>query len=86
VRIARGGHRHHHTSGNVYNRPPMSEHPPHRPRGRPRLDPEARLVRLSVSVTEQQYDRVFRIAQREGVTMPEVIRQVLRAAEKKTDH
>ena len=46
-------------------------------RGRPPLDINDPSVRLTVALTGRQFDDVFRLAQREKVTMPEVVRRLL---------
>lgn len=54
-------------------------------RGRPALAPGDKAVSVSVSLPGRTYDQIFRAAQQQRVTVPEVIRQRLRNFEiKKT--
>jgi hypothetical protein len=47
-------------------------------RGRPRLAPDDRLVPVSVRLPAKEYDALCAKAQREAVSVPEVIRRALR--------
>jgi hypothetical protein len=51
-----------------------------RPRGRPSLEPQTPSVKVTVQLSTTQYDAVYKRAQAARVTMPEWIRQALRAA------
>jgi hypothetical protein len=48
-----------------------------RGRGRPPLDPSARSVAIQLRVPARDYDVLYGRAQREGVSIPEVVRRDL---------
>jgi hypothetical protein len=48
-----------------------------KPGGRPRLDPNDNSVQVCVSVPSRQYDDIYRRAQQDRVSVPEVIRRRL---------
>jgi hypothetical protein len=50
--------------------------------GRPPLDTESPSVRVNVRVTERQYDELWATAERDGLTVPEVIRRLARLVPK----
>jgi hypothetical protein len=45
--------------------------------GRPALDENDRSAQICVSVTARKYDQVYQRAQRERISVPEVIRRAL---------
>lgn len=48
--------------------------------GRPRLDPEGNpLAKIQVLLPARQFDMLSRCADRQGISVPEAIRRVLRA-------
>jgi hypothetical protein len=51
--------------------------------GRPPVDPDDRTVLVGVSLPARQYDAFAKQAIQENVSVPEVIRRVLRAREEK---
>jgi hypothetical protein len=46
-------------------------------RGRPRLNPEVRMVPVSISLSPKQYDLLVKHAQHARLSLPEVIRRRL---------
>lgn len=57
----------------------MSEDPKRRhPGGRPPLDPHDPSVHCHVSVPSKTYDRLDRVARVHGLTIPEVLRRMIR--------
>lgn len=51
--------------------------------GRPPLDRNDRSVVVSLAMPGQTFDRVFRLAQVERLTVPEIIRRALRNSDNK---
>ena len=49
-------------------------------RGRPPLDQNDHTVNVNVCLPSKQYDEAFQIAQRQRLSVPEVIRRALKAA------
>ena len=49
-------------------------------RGRPPLDQNDHTVNVNVCLPSKQYDKAFQIAQRERLSVPEIIRRALQAA------
>jgi len=56
---------------------------PSRPPGRPPLDDDDASVDVHVRMPSKQYDQAFDRARRERVSVPELLRRALQAAEKK---
>ena len=52
--------------------------PPRPPVGRPRIDPVDPAVNVHVMVQAKTYDRIYRLARAEQITIPEVFRRALR--------
>ena len=53
--------------------------------GRPPLDPADSSVNVCVRLPSRRFDALYREAQRERMTMPELIRRVLRARERQDE-
>ena len=54
-------------------------------RGRPPLTPEAIPARVQVRVAPADYDRAYAVAQRDGISVAQVLRQGLRRELDATD-
>ncbi len=51
--------------------------------GRPPLEDEAFEATINVRLSAELYDRAYEAARREGVSVPEIVRQALREREEK---
>lgn len=47
-------------------------------RGRPRLDPEDVSIRLALRMPTKQYDRVYRVARQQRMTLSQFVRAAVR--------
>jgi hypothetical protein len=58
---------------------------PRRSRGRPRLDPDDDTVQVHVGLPAKQYDSLCDLANRHRLSVPEVVRRVVRVLTTKAD-
>lgn len=56
---------------------------PTRPPGRPPLDDDDESVPVHLTLTASDYDEAYQRAQQAGVSVPEIIRRDVKAAQKK---
>ena len=56
----------------------MPDPPRPNPRGRPRIDPSDSTVTVSLALPGRTYDVIYRKAQSERLSVPEIIRRAIR--------